>query len=128
MDIEHIGYQVSDPEAAAKWYVEHLGMRLARSFGPPAHAQFVADSAGHVMIEIYNNPKVKVPDYRAIDPLILHLAFEAADVHAERARLIKAGAAPVGDAETTPTGDLIAMLRDPWGFPVQLVRRAKPML
>ena len=128
MDIEHVGYQVSDPEAAAKWYVEHLGMHLARSFGPPAHAQFVADSAGHVMIEIYNNPKVKVPDYRAIDPLILHLAFEAADVHAERARLIKAGAAPVGDAETGASGDLIAMLRDPWGFPVQLVRRAKPML
>jgi len=128
MDIEHVGYQVSDPEAAAKWYVEHLGMHLARSFGPPANAQFVADSAGHVMIEIYNNPKVKVPDYRAIDPLILHLAFEAADVHAERARLIKAGAAPVGDAETTPTGDLIAMLRDPWGFAIQLVRRAKPMM
>ena len=128
MDIEHIGYQVSDPVAAAKWYVEHLGMRIARSFGPPAHAQFVADSSGHVMIEIYNNPKVKVPDYRAIDPLILHLAFEAADVHADRARLIKAGAEAVGDAETTPTGDLIAMLRDPWGFAIQLVRRAKPMM
>jgi hypothetical protein len=25
-------------------------------------------------------------------------------------------------------GDDLAMLRDPWGFPVQLVRRAKPMI
>ena len=33
----------------------------------------------------------------------------------------------MGEAETSPAGDDLAMLRDPWGFALQLVKRAKPM-
>ncbi|MCX5685222.1 MAG: VOC family protein, partial [Planctomycetota bacterium] len=120
MDIEHIGYQVPDPVAAARWYVEHLGLRVARSFGAPAYAFFLADSSGHVMIEIYNNPKAPMPDYRAMDPLVLHLAMECRDVEGVRARLLAAGATAEGDVVHAPTGDLLAMLRDQWGFPLQL--------
>ena len=128
MDIEHIGYQVPDPVAAAQWYVEHLGLRVARSFGAPAFAQFLADSSGHVMIEIYNNPAAPMPDYRAMSPLVLHLALECQDVEGVRARLLAAGATAEGDVVRAPNGDMLAMLRDPWGFPVQLARRAVPML
>jgi catechol 2,3-dioxygenase-like lactoylglutathione lyase family enzyme len=119
---------VPEPVAAAKWYVDHLGLKVARSFGPPAHAQFLADSSGHVMIEIYNNPKAAVPDYRAMDPLVLHLAFECDDVEAVRDALLAAGAAAEGEITVAPNGDVLAMLRDPWGFPVQLARRAKAMI
>jgi glyoxylase I family protein len=128
MDIEHIGYQVPDPVAAAKWYVENLGLRIARSFGEPSFAQFLADSSGHVMIEIYNNPAAAMPDYRATDPLVLHLALECQDVEGVRSRLLAAGAAAEGDVVRAPTGDILAMLRDPWGFPIQLARRAVPMI
>ena len=128
MDIEHIGYQVPDPVAAARWYAENLGLCVARSFGEPAYAHFLADSSGHVMIEIYNNPKAPVPDYRAMDPLILHLAFECDDVAGVRQRLLAAGATAEGDVASAPNGDVLAMLRDPWGFPIQLANRAQPMV
>jgi catechol 2,3-dioxygenase-like lactoylglutathione lyase family enzyme len=128
MDIEHIGYQVPEPAAAARWYVENLGLRVARSFGEPAFALFLADGSGHVMIEIYRNPKAPVPDYRSMDPLILHLAFECDDVEGVRRHLLDAGAAPEGDVTCAPNGDVLAMLRDPWGFPIQLAKRAKPMI
>jgi hypothetical protein len=29
---------------------------------------------------------------------------------------------------TTPAGDSLVMLRDPWGIALQLVKRAQPML
>jgi glyoxylase I family protein len=128
VDIEHIGYQVPDPLAAARWYVENLGLRIARSFGAPAFTQFLADSSGHVMIEIYNNPAAPMPDYRAMSSLVLHLAMECPDVEDVRARLLAAGATAEGDVLHAPSGDILAMLRDPWGFPVQLARRASPMI
>jgi hypothetical protein len=34
----------------------------------------------------------------------------------------------VDEVTTTPAGDKLAMLRDPWGLAIQFVRRAEPML
>jgi len=80
------------------------------------------------MLEFYNNPKAAVPDYRAIDPLMLHVAFLTADVPGTRARLMAAGATPEGDAQVTPAGDHVAMLRDPWALAVQLIQRKSSMI
>lgn len=128
MDIEHVGYMMREPAAAAQWYVKHLGLRIVRAGGPPADARFLADSSNHVMIEIYNNPDAKVPDYAAMNLLVLHLAFASDDVEGDRRRLLEAGATPEGEILYAPNGDVIAVVRDPWGFPVQLARRAAPML
>ncbi len=127
MRIEHIGYQVPDPVAAAEWYVKHLGFRLARSGGPPANARFLFDSAGATMIEIYNNPAVGVPDYPKMDPLILHIAITVEDVRGVMKKLLAAGATPAGDLTTTDLGDEFVIVRDPWGLPLQLMKRAKPI-
>jgi glyoxylase I family protein len=128
MDIEHVAFQVSDPVAAAEWYVRHLGMKIVYAGGPPGHGRFVSDGSDHVMVELYNNPAAPVPDYRLMDPVLLHLALEADDVPATRARLIDAGATPEGDIVHGPTGDVIAVVRDPWGFPLQLCHRARRMI
>ncbi len=128
MKIEHVAYQVKDPAAVAEWYVKNVGFSIRRKHGEPAFAHFLADDTGQVMIEIYNNPAAPMPDYPSMDPLMLHLAFVSADVDADRQAWIDAGATPEGDAETMPGGDRIAMLRDPWGFPIQLCRRAEPMI
>ena len=128
MTIEHFAFQVPDPAAAASWYVEHLGMSVARSVEEPAPTRFLADRAGRVMIEIYRNPSAPLPDYEAMDPLVMHLAFSCDDVDAERDRLVDAGARVARDAETTPHGDRVAMLRDPWGVPIQLCRRAAALV
>src|SRR6185369_265580 len=124
MKIEHFALQVADPVAMAEWYVKHLGCSVARSTGEPAHARFLKDASGAVMLEIYRNPKVSVPDYSKIDPLWLHLAFVSSDLAADRDRLVSAGATVVEDLTTTPAGDQLVMLRDPWGTSVQLVRRS----
>jgi glyoxylase I family protein len=128
MKIEHVAFNVPDPVAMAKWYEANLAMRTVRSFGPPTHTRFVADAHGQTMIEIYNNPKAPVPDYRAVNPLVLHLAFAVDDMSATSARLLRAGATADGEMTVADNGDELAMLRDPWGLAVQLVKRRAPML
>jgi catechol 2,3-dioxygenase-like lactoylglutathione lyase family enzyme len=126
--IEHAAYQVADPTALARWYVEHLGLTLKRVQSDPPHGHFLADDGDAVMLEFYNNPAVPVPDYRSMDPLLLHIAFWCDDVAETRARLVDAGATAVGDVRNTPAGDVLCMLRDPWGLAIQFVHRAEPMI
>jgi catechol 2,3-dioxygenase-like lactoylglutathione lyase family enzyme len=128
MKIEHVALQVAEPVKLADWYVAHLGMRVVRSSGAPVHMRFLADSAGQTVLEVYNNPKASVPDYRNVHPLHLHIAFGAEDVAATRQRLLAAGCTAEGDMSVTDAGDTIAMLRDPWGIPLQLVKRQQPLV
>ena len=128
MKIEHAAYQVEDPVAVAEWYVKHLGLRVKRSQSERPFGYFLADDGDGVMIEIYNNPKASVPDYKSLDPLLLHLAFYTEDIAGTRARLIAAGAMPVGEISTNDVGDKLAMLRDPWGFAIQFVTRTTRMI
>ena len=127
MKLEHVALQVADPVAMARWYVEHLGMRLVREGDPPGNARFVADDAGTSILELYAGT-LPVPDYAAMDPALLHVAFATADVEGTRTRLIAAGAAPVGEVAVTPAGDRFAMLRDPWGLALQLAQRARSLV
>lgn len=112
----------------ADWYVKHLGFSIARSCGEPSHAQFIKDASGSVMVEIYRNPAASIPDYKNADPLLMHLAYLSNEPAKDRDRLVQAGAVTVDNLMTTPAGDAIVMLRDPWGVPIQLVKRSKPML
>ncbi len=128
MNIEHIGINIKDPQSAARWYVDNLGWKIIRQGGPPAHGRFLADSAGRGIMEVYCNTKAAIPDYFAMDPVVLHVAVASGDVRADRQRLVDAGATPEGEIAVTPDGDQIAMVRDPWGLPLQLVKRAKPLV
>ena len=125
--IEHIAFNVSDPVAMADWYVENLGMRIARQGDAPQHVRFLADTAGKTVVEIYNNPGAPIPDYAGMNPFTLHVAFHADDPDAAKAALVAAGATFVDQSEL-PDGSRLMFLRDPWGLTVQLVRRAKPLL
>jgi catechol 2,3-dioxygenase-like lactoylglutathione lyase family enzyme len=128
MKIEHTAYQVQDPAATARWYVEHLGMTIKRAQAERPFIHFVADDGDAVMLEFYNSPRAPVPDYRAIDPVVFHIAFQTDDVERTRNRLLAAGATSEGDVQVTPAGDTLAVLRDPWGLPIQLARRSNPMI
>ena len=128
MKIEHFAYQVEDATAAAGWYGEHLGFTIKRGVERPFPVFFLADSAGDVMIEIYSNPSVQTPEYRTMDPLILHLALVCETVSETAERLVSAGAERVSGPDHLPSGDTLAMLRDPWGLAIQLCRRAEPMI
>ena len=127
LNVEHIALNVSDPQAMAAWYVEHLGMRIVRSVPAPPHIHFVSDASGRVVIEIYSNTTDPIPDYASMHPLRFHVAFAADDLEAARDELVSAGATFV-DEQTLADGTRLMMLRDPWGLALQLARRATPLL
>lgn len=128
MRIEHVAFNVEDPLSMARWYVEHLGFEVRRRVMESPWAHFMVDSTGSTMLEIYGNPDVPLPDYRAMHAGTLHLALLSEDVEADIARLSAAGGKLDGDIQNTPAGDTLAFVRDPWGFTLQLVKRAQPML
>lgn len=126
--LEHIAINVKDPVGMAKWYCENLGMKIIRKGPAPANARFISDLEGNVMLEIYINPPDAVPDYLSMNPLVFHIAFMVDDVKGICQKLISAGATIVDDVTTLANGDEIAMLRDPWGVPIQFLKRAVPMI
>lgn len=126
--LEHVAINVEDPVGMAKWYCDNLGMKIVRKGPPPVNMRFISDARGNMMLEVYHNPPDAVPDYASMDPLLLHIAFMVDDVKQTCQRLVAAGATVASDVSTTEGGDEIAMLRDPWGVPIQFVKRAEPML
>ena len=124
MNIEHVALNHPDPVNAAKWYAEHLGMRIVRAADTSPFIHFLADTAGHGLIELYNNPSAAIPDYPSQSPLILHIAFAVEDMDGTIAKLQAAGATREGDVAKNDQGDELAMLRDPWGVCIQLAKRS----
>jgi catechol 2,3-dioxygenase-like lactoylglutathione lyase family enzyme len=128
MKIEHFAINVEKPTEMVNWYVEHLGMRVVRANNDANQTYFIVDDAGVVVVEVYNNPASPMPDYRGMNPLMFHIAFSVADMQPEIDRLVVAGATQEIDINTTPAGDQLVFLRDPWGVPLQLAQRAQPLL
>jgi len=126
--MEHAAINVPDAQAMAEWYVKNLGMKVARHVGGPAKTHFLADASGRVVMEIYSNASAPVPDYAKQDPLVLHFAFFTDDVKAAEEKLVAAGATVHAGYTRSQAGDEMSMLRDPWGLPLQLMKRAEPML
>lgn len=125
MKFEHLALNVPDARAMSRWYVEHLGLSVARAMDAAPFTHFLADETGRVFIELYSNPAAPYPDYASTPPLVLHVAFFAPDAGAQQKRLVAAGATPFSD-DTMPDGTRLIFVRDPWGVPVQLCQRAKP--
>jgi glyoxylase I family protein len=125
MKFEHFALNVPDAKATALWYVTHLGLRVARTRNDAPFTSFLADDTGRVIFEVYSNTAAPYPDYSAAHPLCFHVAFVADDPVAVRATLVAAGGSPAYE-ETLPDGSLLIMVRDPWGIPLQLVKRVTP--
>lgn len=128
MKIEHLALNVPDPLAMARWYVDHLGLTVKRRFLEAPWGHFLADDSGTVMIEIYGNAKAPALDLPNVAPAALHLAFLSQNIAADVTRLTAAGATLVSGPETAANGDGLAMLRDPWGVCLQLVKRTQSMI
>ena len=127
MKIEHFALNVENPPAMAAWYSEHLGMQVVRQMQEKPYTTFMADDSGSVMFEIYQNPVDEVPDYRRMNPLLVHLAFVSERPEEDKERLLKAGATLETEMRLED-GSHLVMLRDPWGLALQLCKRGKPML
>ena len=124
--MEHVAIDVADPLAVASWWAENLGFEIVRQRKEGDFCTFIADCTGRIAIELYRAPGIQqAPDYFSIDPLTLHIAFRSEDVDSDIERLVAGGATLV--SHTRSEGFDGAMLRDPWGIPVQVVRRAVPV-
>lgn len=128
MKLEHVALNVEDPKAMAEWWAENLGMKVVLANDESPFIHFVVDSAGVSMLELYNNPAAEKTDYAAMSSFSLHIAFSSSDIEADRADLIARGATAEGEISTTPAGDKLAFLRDPWNVPFQFVQRLKPLI
>ncbi len=126
MKFEHFALNVSDPSSVADWYVKNLGAKVVHKVDNETQTKFLADEAGHVFMEIYNNPKGEYLKFEKLHVLGFHVAFVSHDSAKDRDRLMKEGA--IVEEEVTPNeGSLLVMMRDPWGIPLQLCQRSKPL-
>ncbi len=128
MKIEHLALNVPDALSLGRWYVEHLGLTVKRRMMEEPWAHFLADDSGTIMLEIYTNKAVPTPDYPNLEAANMHLAFMSTDLMADLVRLKLAGAKTPTETEFMPNGDEVAMFRDPWGIPLQLVKRVQNMI
>ena len=127
MKFEHFGINVPDARAMAKWYVDNCSMKIVRAKETEPLTYFLADSTDRVVMEIYTNPADPIPDYSQQHHLRYHFALAVDDPGAVGNRLIDAGATFAME-ETLADGSFLILLRDPWDIPLQLVKRAEPMV
>ncbi|MCX7985208.1 MAG: VOC family protein [Bacteroidetes bacterium] len=125
---EHIAFNVKDPLSVAQWYVRNLNMKIMRQGGPPTFTTFIADSGEFMMIEFFTNAAHPHFPADSLSVMSLHLAFATPNIHTTVAHLLAAGASWADTIQTTPLGDIVCILRDPWGLPLQIVQRKTPML
>jgi len=119
MKLEHFALNVAEPQKLMDWWCANLGFTQT-------HPAFIVDETGKVAIEIYRNDSAAIPDYSKTAPFTLHVAFLSDDVEADRQRLEKAGATTL---EVVHKEDFdMVMMRDPFGIPIQFVKRAKSIL
>jgi glyoxylase I family protein len=125
--IEHFAMNVIDSRAKAKWYGENLQSIIVRDGKAPTYGMFIADTGKNMMFELYQQ-EYPVVDFTALSPMSIHVAFMVSDVQEAQKKLVAAGATVVENSSKRSSGDIVAMLRDPWGLPIQLVKRGNPML
>lgn len=127
MKIEHFAFNVEDPRAMADWYIKNLEMKIIRQMKEAPYLTFLMDETGTGVIEVYRDPEDQVPDYRNMDPLLIHIAFISLNAEKEKKCLIDAGASLVAEKKLED-GSHMVMLRDPWGFCIQIWQRTKPLI
>ncbi len=125
---EHLAVNVSDARAKAQWYVDNLGMKIVRQGTAPTYGTFVTDSTEHMMLEIYQDTRYPVIEFSKVSHMSIHFASMVADVDVMKGRLLRANATLAADISKTLAGDEVVTLRDPWGFPIQFVKRSQLML
>jgi glyoxylase I family protein len=128
MRFEHLAINVEDPVALSKWFVDNLGMRIIKQGAAPSFGTFIVDAKDNFTFELYHNKDIQVIDFKSLHYNSIHFAFETNDIVAAKEKLLKNGAVVAEELKTTPSGDQVVMLRNPWGIPTQLVMRKNPML
>ena len=126
MKFEHFALNIQNPLEFVEWYTVNCEMKIAKGIKTAPFTHFLSDSSGRTVIEIYSNPSAKIADYSKMHPLEFHFAFAVDDVKTVKEKLILSGAKLVEDV-MLDDGSHLVMLRDPFGIPLQLCKRANAL-
>ena len=119
----HTRMRVNDIERTVKFYQDALGLTVARRSVSPRGAQivFLATPNSDEEIEICqlpNSPSV------AVQPDLMHLAFEVENLTAFAAAAEKRGFKLSDGPTKTGSGSVIAFIDAPEGYEVELIQRS----
>src|SRR5512138_2460935 len=122
--IEHIGICVAAPISMGEWYRDHLGFQIVRSVGNDIDGvSFVVDDEGNTILELGRLPEGPPLEGQSLFPLQLHIAVACEDPAAEAERLCHTGAKLLGESPRNHYKGEKILIRDPWGYTIQLVNR-----
>lgn len=128
MKLEHLAFNVPEPEKMADWYQAHLGLRLAKITPTPTFQAYFLVDDDSTLLEFYRNPIAEPMAFANIHPANLHVAFYADDLERTVESLLAAGATQIGEKITFPSGAAYYYVRDPWGLALQIINRPEPLL
>jgi len=119
----HTRMRVNDLERTIRFYEQALGLKVARRHTSPRGAQlaFLATPNSDEEIELCQLPGS--PSV-AVQPDLMHLAFEVDDLEAFAAELGPKGFKLSDGPTKTGSGSVIAFLDAPEGYEVELIQRA----
>jgi len=120
--LEHTAIASPNPEALAKWYVEHLEFHINFTY---AGNYFVKAKNGS-MLEIIPSEGDR-PSNKMKDPGIRHLAILVDDFDAAHAELKKQGVNFLGEPFNNQ-GNRLVFFADGDGNIVHLIHREKPLM
>jgi lactoylglutathione lyase len=121
----HTRLRVNDIEQSVKFYEQALGLIATRRHTSPRGAQlvFLATPNSDEEIELCQMPAGAVPV--VVQPDLMHLAFEVADLMAFAAALQAKGYALSDGPTRTSSGSIIAFIDAPEGYEIELIQRAR---
>jgi lactoylglutathione lyase len=120
----HTRMRVNDIERTIKFYQDALGLTVARRSISPRGAQIVflatPDSEEEIEIcQLPNSPSVQV------QPDLMHLAFEVADLATFTTEIEKKGFKLSDGPTKTGSGATIAFIDAPEGYEVELIQKPR---
>jgi lactoylglutathione lyase len=121
----HTRLRVNDIEQSVKFYEQALGLIATRRHTSPRGAQlvFLATPNSDEEIELCQMPAGAVPV--VVQPDLMHLAFEVADLMTFAAALQAKGYALSDGPTRTSSGSIIAFIDAPEGYEIELIQRAR---
>ncbi len=121
----HTRLRVNDIEQSVKFYEQALGLIATRRHTSPRGAQlvFLATPNSDEEIELCQMPAGAVPV--VVQPDLMHLAFEVADLMAFAATLKVKGYTLSDGPTRTSSGSIIAFIDAPEGYEIELIERSR---
>lgn len=124
--IHHFALVTTDPERAARFYVDLLGFHDAGRLQPPGGNTIIFVSLDGARIEIFGGGKPRDPGESAFGAGTVgytHLALSTDNVVEEAARLRSHGVKFLVEPREVEPGFWIAFFEDPDGNPVEIFQR-----